>query len=75
VVLQRKGNTLSVAASDPTCTQTSLTVTVSGFGPIRSGFGDDPGVLVQVAAGVATVTLDLTRGLPGTTRTARLRLA
>ncbi|MBF9069680.1 polysaccharide lyase 8 family protein [Streptacidiphilus fuscans] len=74
VLVQRRPAGLSVAVSDPTCTQSTLTVTVAGFGPIRSGFGEEPGVRVQVADGVATVTLDLTQGLPGTTRTARLRL-
>ncbi|WP_042401763.1 polysaccharide lyase 8 family protein [Streptacidiphilus carbonis] len=69
VLLQSHGGRLTLAVSDPTCAQTSLTVTLGGRARYRRGFSDDPGVTVDLKGTAPVVTLDLTQGLPGTTRT------
>ncbi|WP_377272788.1 polysaccharide lyase 8 family protein [Peterkaempfera sp. SMS 1(5)a] len=73
VVQRRSGGRLTLAVSDPTCTQTSLTVTVDPGVRLRSGESGDAGVDVQVGGGRSVITLDLAQGLPGTSRTVRLR--
>ena len=72
VLLQERGGRLTLAVSDPTCTQTSLTVTLHGRTRYRRGFSDDPGVTVDLKGAAPVVTLDLTQGLPGTSRTVHL---
>ncbi|MFC1435081.1 polysaccharide lyase 8 family protein [Streptacidiphilus sp. N1-3] len=72
VLVTEQGERLTLAVSDPTCTQTSLTVTVSSRTHYRRGFSDDPGVKVVPGGGATVITVDLTQGLPGTTRTVRL---
>ena len=72
VLVREQGDRLTLAVSDPTCTQTSLTVTVSGRSRYRRGFSDDPGVKVALTGAGAVITVDLAQGLPGTSRTVRL---
>ncbi|MFC1419776.1 polysaccharide lyase 8 family protein [Streptacidiphilus cavernicola] len=72
VLLRGQGERLTLAVSDPTCTRTSLTVTVTGRSRFRRGFGDDPGVRVALSGDTAVITVDLTQGLPGTSRTVQL---
>ncbi|WP_329459467.1 polysaccharide lyase 8 family protein [Streptomyces sp. NBC_01497] len=63
------GETLTLAVSDPTCAGTTLTVMLDAPG-LRNGTSADAGVDVRAGhGGRVTVTLDLTQGLPGTTRT------
>ncbi|MEZ0070449.1 hyaluronate lyase [Streptacidiphilus sp. MAP12-20] len=73
VLLRRHGDRLTLAASDPTCTQTSLTLTLDGATGYRHGLSDDPGVSIDLSSGTPQITFDLTQGLPGTARTIRLR--
>ncbi|WP_042436603.1 polysaccharide lyase 8 family protein [Streptacidiphilus albus] len=63
---------LRVAVSDPTCTQTSLTVTLTGASGYRRAVSDDPGVSIALGGAAPVITLDLTQGLPGTARTVQL---
>jgi hyaluronate lyase len=72
VLFREHGGRLTLAVSDPTCTQTSLTVTLSGRPRYRRGFSDDPGVTIDLNGAAPSVTLDLTQGLPGTSRTVHL---
>ena len=72
VLVREQGDRLTLAVSDPTCTQTTLTVTLATRSHYRRGFSDDPGVRVALKGGTAVVTVDLTQGLPGTSRTVRL---
>ncbi|RAG86996.1 hypothetical protein DN069_03265 [Streptacidiphilus pinicola] len=73
LLFRRDGDRLELAASDPTCTSTTLTVTLTGAPGFRRGFSDDPGVRVDFSTGTPRITLDLTQALPGTSRTAHLR--
>jgi hyaluronate lyase len=63
---------LRLAVSDPTCAQTSLTVTLTGADGYLRPVSDDPGVTVDLSGSAPVVTLDLTQGLPGTPRTVQL---
>jgi hypothetical protein len=72
VLFREHGGRLTLAVSDPTCTQTSLTVTLSGRPRYRRGFSDDPGVTIDLNGAAPLVTLDLTQGFPGTSRTVHL---
>ncbi|MEZ0089408.1 polysaccharide lyase 8 family protein [Streptacidiphilus sp. EB129] len=72
VLLRDQDGRLTLAVSDPTCAQTSLTLTLSTARRYRRGFSDDPGVRIDLSGPAPVVTLDLTQGLPGTARTVRL---
>ena len=63
---------IRLAVSDPTCTQSSLAVTLTGSTGYRRWVSDDPGVTVDLSGSVPVVTLDLAQGLPGTSRTVQL---
>ena len=72
VLFQEHDGRLTLAVGDPTCTQTSLTVTLDSKARYRRGFSDDPGVSVDLKGAAPVITLDLTQGLPGTSRTVHL---
>ena len=72
VLIREQGDRLTLAVSDPTCTVTVLTVTVSSRSRYHRGFSDDPGVRIALSGRSAVITVDLTQGLPGTSRTVRL---
>jgi hyaluronate lyase len=72
VLVRELGDRLTLAVSDPTCTQTSLTVSVDSRIRYRQGFSDDAGVAVSLGGSTVAITVDLTQGLPGTSRTVRL---
>ena len=73
VLLRADGSgRIRLSVSDPTCTQSSLTVTLTGASGFRRWVSDDPGVGVVLGGSAPVVTLDLTQGLPGGTRTVQL---
>ena len=72
VLLRADGGRLRLAASDPTCTQSSLLVTLTGATGYRRWVSDDPGVTVDLSGSAPVLALDLTQGPPGTSRTIQL---
>ena len=72
VLIHEEADRLILAVSDPTCTQTSLTVNITGPVGYRRGFSDDPGIKVDLSGPSPVVTVDLTQDLPGVSRTVRL---
>ncbi|QMU71979.1 polysaccharide lyase 8 family protein [Streptacidiphilus sp. P02-A3a] len=72
VLLRAAGGRLRLAVSDPTSSQSSLAVTLPEATGYRRWVSDDPGVTVDLSGSAPVVTLDLTQGLPGTSRTVQL---